>query len=247
MLLWLKPPASCQSGHNQKAEHLRNQFRQAASSRPNQALSALLVLVMACFVQFAGLSDAIGKDQPSKTNPEAQSSASGKATPAANPDRKTAAQSGGKQIPLPKNVAEMRDALLAAAQSARIEELRTPYDWNELPPAISDEKIDDPIAYWKSQSRDGQGLEILNTIHKLLSLPPAKLHVGKDHENNALYVWPYLAELDLSKLTPRQQFELRTLVPPKQARQIMESKKWTWWRLAIGADGTWHSFMKHKQ
>jgi len=156
-----------------------------------------------------------------------------------------ATKPGGKVIPLPKNVADMRHALLAATQSAKIEDLRTPYEWNELPPAISDEKIDDPIAYWKKISRDGQGFEVLVIIDKLLKLQPAKINVGSDVENSALYVWPYLAELDLSKLTPKQQFELRTLVPPKEARKIMETKKWTWWRLAIGADGTWHSFMKH--
>jgi hypothetical protein len=25
---------------------------------------------------------------------------------------------------------------------------------------------------------------------------------------------------------------------------MREKKKWTWWRLTIGADGTWHSFKK---
>lgn len=149
------------------------------------------------------------------------------------------------QIKLPKNVADMRAALLSAARSADIENLRVPYEWNELPPAISDDRVEDPIAYWKKMSRDGNGLEILSILDRVLSLPPAKLHIGPDHENSALYVWPYLSELDLSALNARQQFELRTLIPPAEARKIMKTKKWSWWRLAIGADGTWHSFMKH--
>lgn len=164
-------------------------------------------------------------------------------SPEAKPSQPAAA--AAEPIKLPKNVAEMRDALVSAARSADVENLRVPYAWNELPPFISDDRVEDPIAYWKKISRDGKGLEILNILDKLLSLPPAKIHVGPDHENSALYVWPYLSELDLSTLTPRQQFELRTLVPPAAARKIMQEKKWSWWRLAIGADGTWHSFMEH--
>lgn len=246
MLLWLKTPTSRQSSCNQKAELTRNQFRKAASCRPNRSMSVLLVLVIAGVVQFPGSNTVFAKDQLIQTKSGVKPSPTDENAATANTGIKTAAKSGENEIVLPKNVTEMRDALLAAVQSANIEELLTPYEWNELPPAISDEKVDDPIAYWKSQSRDGQGLEILQTLDKLLKLPPAKLNVGKDYENNALYVWPYLAELDLSKLTPRQQFELRTLVPPKEARKIIDTKKWTWWRLAIGADGTWHSFMKHE-
>ncbi len=235
MLIWLKTPTPRQSGHNLKAERGINQFHQAASRRPNRILSVLVVLVIANIVQFAGISNGLAQDKTAEHIPLAKNNTA------------TGRKFGGPDIKLPKNVAEMRDALLAATQSAKIEDLRTPYEWNELPPVISDDKVDDPIAYWKRISRDGQGLEILLIIDKLLTLPPTKLNVGKDYENSALYVWPYLSELDLSKLTPRQQFELRTLVPPKEARKIMDSKKWTWWRLAIGADGTWHSFMKHNR
>jgi len=236
MLLWLRIPTPRWSDHNLKAERDINQFHRAASRRPNKAWSVVVVLAIASIVQFAGTDNGRAQDNRDKTA-ESESV-----------EKKNSAEklkSSGPDVKLPKNVADMREALLSAVQSAKIEELRIPYEWNELPPAISDDKVDDPIAYWKNISRDKLGLEILLIIDRLLALPPAKLNVGKDYENSALYVWPYLAELDLSKLTPRQQFELRTLVPPKQARIIMETKKWSWWRLAIGADGTWHSFMKH--
>lgn len=245
MLLWLSTPTLLWSGHNLKAGPLRNQFRQAASCRPNRILSILLVLMMAGIVQFAFSKDGFAEDKSAQARTETKPNPITDAKAAIGPDGNSGVKTEGTFIPLPKNVAYMRDALLAATQSAKIEELRTPYEWNELPPTISDEKIDDPIAYWKRISRDQQGLEILLIIDKLLKLPPTKLNVGSDVENSALYVWPYLSELDLSNLTPRQEFELRTLVPPKEARKIMDSKKWTWWRLAIGADGTWHSFMKH--
>lgn len=233
MLRQLRTLAPYRPDNNLKTEGPINQFCQPASCRPNRIQSVLVVLVLAIIVQFSGTLNSSAQDTTAKSFQLAEN------------DGQVPQDTGQPDIKLPKNVTEMRDALLAAARSAKIDELRTPYAWNELPPAISKDKIDDPIAYWKRISRDGQGLEILMILDKLLALPPAKLNVGKDYENSALYVWPYLSELDLTKLTPRQQFELRTLLPPHEAKKIMASRKWTWWRLAIGADGTWHSFMKH--
>lgn len=231
-----RPPKSSApirfSLRHQRADAAQNQLDWPAARRPFLEMGWLLVLVLAMFVHCGANNSAYGENPPKPTVSDKNKPAPG--------DTK----SGQGTITLPKNVAEMRDALLAAARSADIEELRTPYEWNELPPAISKEKIDDPIEYWKKISRDGEGREILMIIDKLLQLEPTKIPVGRDYENNALYVWPYLSELDLKVLTPRQQFEFRTLVPPKEAREILENKKWTWWRLSIGADGTWHSFMK---
>ena len=193
-LLWLKNSTPRQFWCKQKTVRAGNQFRHTASCRPNRTNTAIVVLVMAALVQFAPSAHVLAEDSPDRAAVEAGDNTAKERSAA------------GTTPALPKNVADMRDALLAAAQSGRIEELRTPYEWNELPPVISDEKIDDPIAYWKQLSRDGEGREILLILDKLLHLPPAKLHVGADFENSALYVWPYLAELDLAKLTPGQQF-----------------------------------------
>ena len=34
------------------------------------------------------------------------------------------------------------------------------------------------------------------------------------------------------------------LVPPAEAKEMVANGKYTYWRIAIGADGTWHSFRK---
>ena len=39
-------------------------------------------------------------------------------------------------------------------------------------------------------------------------------------------------------------FDLYRLMPPATAKTMRDKKKWTWWRLSIGADGTWISFRK---
>jgi hypothetical protein len=146
--------------------------------------------------------------------------------------------------PLPQPVEEMRQAILSAAHTGNIEDLREPFEWNEIKPEVAAPAGEDPIAYWKRTSGDGNGREVLAALDEILSLHPAELPLGKDLENNIIYVWPYLAEMPLDKLTPAQEVELLRLVGPAEAKAMREKKKWTWWRLTIGADGTWHSFKK---
>ena len=149
-----------------------------------------------------------------------------------------------KEKPLPGPVEEMRQAILAAALSGRIEELRVPLDWNELKPDVTPSVNDDPIAFWKKISGDGEGREVLAALVNMLQMRPAAVPLGKDPENNLLYVWPYLAEAKLDALSPSSEVDLLRLVSPEAAKSMREKKKWTWWRLTIGADGTWHSFKK---
>ena len=158
--------------------------------------------------------------------------------------RKKLPKPGEDTGPLPGPVEEMRQAILAATHSGNIEDLRVPLDWNELKPEVAAPAGEDPIAYWKKTSGDGNGREILAVLADILPMRAAELPFGKDLENNIIYVWPYLAEVELDKLTPAQEVELLRLVGPAQAKTMREKKKWTWWRLTIGADGTWHSFKK---
>jgi hypothetical protein len=149
-----------------------------------------------------------------------------------------------KEKPLPGPVEEMRQAILTAARSGRIEELRVPLDWNELKPDVTPNANEDAITYWKKTSGDGEGREVLAALANMLQMRPAAVPLGKDPENNLIYVWPYLAEAKLDALTPPEQVDLLRLVSPEAAKSMREKKKWTWWRLTIGADGTWHSFRK---
>jgi hypothetical protein len=149
-----------------------------------------------------------------------------------------------KEKPLPGAVEEMREAILAAALSGHIEELRVPLDWNEMKPDVTPNINDDPIAYWKKISGDGEGREVLAALANMLQMRHASVPLGKDPENNLIYVWPYLAEAKLDALTPAEEVDLLRIVSPQAAKSMHEKKKWTWWRLTIGADGTWHSFRK---
>lgn len=150
----------------------------------------------------------------------------------------------GVTVPLPAPVQEMRDAILAAVRSGNIDDLRPALEWNELRPHVADHPVDDAIAYWKQISGDGEGREILAILAEILDCGYAVLPIGKDIENNLVFVWPALAEADLANLTPQQEVALYRLVKPAEVKAMRESKRWRWWRLAIGADGTWHTFHK---
>lgn len=155
------------------------------------------------------------------------------------------AESASASRDLPPPVAEMRDRLLAAVASGDIEDLNEPLAWNELPIVFgSAEDGDDPIAHWQRISADGKGIQVLEDMGRALALPPARLAIGRDVENAGVYVWPYLSERALDRLTVEEEKDLRTLMTETEAKKMREGGTWTWWRLVIGADGTWHAFQK---
>jgi hypothetical protein len=145
---------------------------------------------------------------------------------------------------LPSPIAEMREAILAAVRSGNIEELRHAFELNELKPELGPEPVGDPVAFWKKISGDGEGREVLAVLAEILDAGYVAVPLGRDLENNRIYVWPYFAEVPLQKLTPAQQVELLRLVPPAAAKEMIQTGKYTYWRIAIGADGTWHHFRK---
>jgi len=179
----------------------------------------------------------------------------GPGAPALSQGTKPKAGSAKKQQPpppriqygtedLPGPVRELREVMLAAVQSGQIEELRHAYEASDLKPDVGESAPGDPIAHWKRISGDGEGREILAALSLLLEAGYVVLPLGKDLENNRLYIWPYFAEFPLDKLSPAQEVELLRLVPPAAVREMKAKGKYTHWRLAIGADGSWHSFRK---
>ncbi len=197
---------------------------------PTDSPSRALILLMAGLaVVYWTSSDVSG--QASKTKKQVERSAP--------------TNSASTPQPLPKGVIEMLDGIQAAVRTGRIEDLKPAIAWNELPPSIDASKVDDPISFWRKQSADGEGREILAILAAIIDAGYAVLPLGRDVENNRLYVWPRFAEMALDTLSPEDEVQLYRLVSPAQVKAMREKRKWTWYRLAIGADGTWHSFQKH--
>ncbi len=139
----------------------------------------------------------------------------------------------------------MIDAIMSAVHSGRIEELSTAVDWNEMKPDLApDGPVADPVAYWKNISADGNGRAILAVLANLLQTAPSSIAAGKDIENNKVFVWPGFADKPLGKLTAAEEVDLYRITSAADAAAMKAKGKYTGWRLAIGADGTWHSFRK---
>lgn len=146
---------------------------------------------------------------------------------------------------LPRPVAEMLDAIQSAIASGEIDDLRTAIEWNELPPAFGPDQTDEPIKFLKQASADESGRQMLAIMADLLSVGPARQPLGRDPENTDVFIWPYLAERPVDELSPPEQVDLYRIVPADVVGTIRQKKRWTWYRLVIGADGTWHAFMRH--
>jgi hypothetical protein len=140
---------------------------------------------------------------------------------------------------LPAPVARMRAAIMSSAASGEIANMRLPMDMNEIPPMLAPEKVTDPVAHWKKVSGDGEGREIMAAAIELLRTGYVKKTVAPGQE---MYIWPYFAELPLDKLTPAQEVEILTLVPPARLKEMRAKGKYDHYRIGIGQDGVWHFF-----
>lgn len=154
-------------------------------------------------------------------------------------------QSGGPNVlydatTLPEPVQRILREIILAAQTGDIEAMRPVLESNELKPMVAAAHVDDPIAYWKEQSADGSGHDILAAMLDMLS--SGFVLTGKEHD--AMYVWPYFAEADLSKLTPAQEVELYRVVPPRRVKAMKKRGKYTYYRLGVSPSGVWHYFIQ---
>jgi hypothetical protein len=140
---------------------------------------------------------------------------------------------------LPAEVERVRKAILEAAVSGNIDAMRVPVEMNEIPPIISEEKAGDPIDYWRKVSGDGEGREILAVLIQLFRAGFVRQGEGTNEE---LYVWPYFAEMPLDQLTPAQEVELLTLVPPDRFKAMKQAGRYDHYRIGITHDGRWHYF-----
>jgi hypothetical protein len=140
---------------------------------------------------------------------------------------------------LPPEVRRMREAILQAATSGDIEQLRIPIEMNEIQPVFSKTHVRDPIAYLKSASADGNGREMLAVLYDLLTTGYPITNPGTKEET---FVWPYHAVIPLTGLSPSQEVEIYRFLTPARVKQMAAQGKYDFYRVEIGRDGVWHYF-----
>ena len=141
---------------------------------------------------------------------------------------------------LPQPVKQTLEEIFATAQTGDIEAMRPVLESNELKPMVAATHVDDPVAFWRKSSADGEGRDVLAAMLNILSSGFVKTSQG----NDAMYVWPYLAEMDLTKLTPAQEVELYRIVPAAQAKEMKRSGKYSYYRLGVSPTGVWQYFLQ---
>jgi hypothetical protein len=140
---------------------------------------------------------------------------------------------------LPPEVQRMRQAILQAAVTGDIEQLRAPIEMNEIHPVFAKSHIADPIAYLKSVSADGNGREILAILFNILTAGYAITNAGTKDE---MIIWPYHAVIPLNGLTPSQEVEIYRFLTPGRLKEMIAQGKYGFYSVGIGRDGVWHYF-----
>jgi hypothetical protein len=141
---------------------------------------------------------------------------------------------------LPAAVKQTLQEIFETAQSGDIDAMRPVLEENELKPMVASTHVDDPVAFWKKNSVDGEGRDVLAALLNILSTGYVKSGQG----NDAIYIWPYLAEMDLTKLTPAQEVELYRIVPADKALAMKKSGKYTYYRIGVSPTGVWQYFLQ---
>lgn len=148
-------------------------------------------------------------------------------------------QLGRDVTKLPPEVQRMRQAILQAATSGDIEQLRVPIEMNEIHPVFAKSPIADPISHLKTISADGNGREMLAVLYNLLTTGYAITNPGTKEE---MIVWPYHAAIPLGGLNPSQEVEIYRFLAPARVKEMIAQGKYSFYSVGIGHDGVWHYF-----
>jgi hypothetical protein len=134
---------------------------------------------------------------------------------------------------LPAPVADTRQALIDAAATGDLENLR---------PLLPDDGFsfsfgasEDPIAYWRRRQAEGE--DILGLIQRLLEL--SHTEVGAGTQGPTMYVWPFAFDRPYESLSSAELVMLEEAIGPEGMASYEESGQYLHYRIGIEADGTW--------
>jgi hypothetical protein len=139
---------------------------------------------------------------------------------------------------LPAPVARTRERLLAAARSGDLRQLAALM--TDATPIFSFTDDKDPVAFWKANYPDSDGVEVLSILTMILESGFVRVDEGTPQE---MYVWPYFVRMSLGALTPRQKVELFRIVTGADYKDMMKLGVYAFYRLGISPDGTWQFFV----
>jgi hypothetical protein len=140
---------------------------------------------------------------------------------------------------LPEPVAKTRERLLAAAHSGDLNQVVAMMK-SGTPPIFSLNDDKDPIAFWKANYPDSEGVEVLAILIEILET--GFVHVDKGTPQD-MYVWPYFARMPLKGLSAEQKVELFKIITGTDYKDMIKFGAYNFYRLGISPDGTWQFFV----
>jgi len=142
---------------------------------------------------------------------------------------------------LPAPVRMMREKILKIAKSGNIEALRPLLAADGKNALIKPAGVnEDPIAFLKELSGDGDGLEILAILIDILNSGCVHLDNGNRQE---AYVWPYFVAVPLDKLSKPQLVEAYQIMTANDLETIREIGTYVYFRAGISSGGQWLFFV----
>jgi len=141
---------------------------------------------------------------------------------------------------LPPAVARTRERILAAARSGELAKLFAVMKEAPTIPVFSFSEDKDPVAFWKANYPDSEGVEALSILVNILETGFVHVDVGTPQE---IYLWPYFARIPLKALTTPQRVELFRIVTGADYKDMVEFGVYSFYRLGIAPDGTWQFYV----
>jgi hypothetical protein len=141
---------------------------------------------------------------------------------------------------LPPAVARTRERILAAARSGELTKLFGVMQEAPTIPVFSFSEDKDPVAFWKANYPDSEGIEALSILVNVLETGFVHVDVGTPQE---IYLWPYFARIPLKALTAQQRVELFRIVTGADYKDMVEFGVYSFYRLGIAPDGTWQFYV----
>ena len=142
---------------------------------------------------------------------------------------------------LPKPVRDLRARLIEICKTGDIEALRPYLEVGEDGTMVSfGGGQEDPIAFLKTASGDGEGVETLAILLEVLQAGYVRNDSGSDDE---IFVWPYFTGVPLDKLTPPQKVELFELVTAGDYQEMLGFGAYNFYRAGISPDGKLQFFV----
>ncbi|WP_156386317.1 hypothetical protein [Aureimonas sp. Leaf454] len=142
---------------------------------------------------------------------------------------------------LPQPVRDLRARLIEIAKAGEIEALRPYIQTGEDGTLLSFGGAEgDPIAYLKTTSGDGDGVEVLAILLEVLEAGHVRSEPDSDNE---IYIWPYFTAVSVDKLTKPQKVELFELVTAGDYQEMLGFGAYNFYRVGISPDGKLQFFV----